>query len=396
MTEPWRKSDVFNSNQPCMHALVIGTSYYTYLPQNPGDPPPDGVRETLGLGQATTPASSALTFARWLESDYYNPDAPMGSIRLLVSPSQEEKDQHTALANSESTVLNANTNNVKSALRAWKQDCERNRDNVAVFFVSGHGVNITKDDSIVLLEDFGNPVENILGCAMDIGGIWRGMSNNRAAKTQFYFVDACRIKPSAFKKYEHTPAGVTLDSEETTKVEAAPIYYAAAPSSFALGEPGRGTLFCQALLDCFKLHGVEAPDSNGRWVVTTSSLKNALEQRVSAIAESHDEEQVFDSGGRMRNRIFHVLREPPYVPLHISLIPENASQFAKAKLWDGYEPNNVIFDEAQFTPSLDTQIPGGLWVLSISIPNDVSDYQSKDSLPVAAFPPDGWSKEIKV
>ncbi|MBA7687918.1 hypothetical protein ES703_96392 [subsurface metagenome] len=370
-----------------MHALVIGTSYYTYLPQNPGDPPPDGVRETLGLGQATTPASSALAFARWLETEYHNPAAPMGSIRLLVSPSQEEKGRQDALANPEDTVLSSNTTNVKAALRVCKLDCEKNRDNAAVFYVAGHGIMLSKDDSIVLLEDFGDPVENVLGCAMDIGAIWRGMSSQLIAKTQFYFVDACRIKPDVFSDYETNPVGVTLDVTEGGTAAVAPIFFGSAPRSFALGEPGRGTLFCQALLDCFALHGVKGPDNHERWTVTTASLLESLDKRVAELAAAYHEEQKAFPGGTPANEVFHVLPGPPEVPLHISLKPNKAYEFARAKLWDGLT-DEVVFNDVEFTPCLDRKVPGGTYVLSVKIQEGAAKYKGKDSVPVAAFPPE--------
>lgn len=394
MTKPWRKTGAYDSGDRCTHALVIGTSYYSYLPQNPGDPVPDDGRVTLGLEQATTPASSALALARWLETDYCNPDAPLGSIRLLVSPSREEKEQHDALATPEATVLCATTANVKAALRAWKHDCEKNRDHVAVFYAAGHGIQLSKDDSIVLLEDFADPSENVLGCAMDIGAIWRGMSNESAAKTQFYFVDACRIKPGVFRRYEHTPVGVTLDVEERGSAEAAPIFFSAAPRSFALGEPGRGTLFCQALLDCFALHGVNGPDEDDRWTVTTSSLLKSLPLRVAELAAEYREEQNAVLGGLAVEEVFHVLPQPPKVPLHISLKPQEASQFARAKLWDGLT-QEVIFENVGFTPSLDCKVPGGAYVLSVTIQADIAEYQSRGPVSVVAFPPE-CNKKVPV
>ena len=394
MTQPWRKTVAYDSGQRCMHALVIGTSYYSYLPQNPDDPAPDGVRETLGLSQATTPASSALAFARWLETEYHNPDAPLGSIRLLVSPSQEEKGRQDALANPEASVLSTTTANVKAALRAWKLDCEKNRDNVAVFYVAGHGIQLSKDDSIVLLQDFGDPIENVLGCAMDIGAIWRGMSNQHAAKTQFYFVDACRIKPELFSRYESTPVGVTLDVDGGGTVEVAPIFFSSAPRSYALGEPGRGTLFCQALLDCFALHGVEGPDRAERWTVTTTSLLKSLRTRVADLAAAYGEEQKTVPGGMPVDEVFHVLPGPPEVPLHISLKPKKACQFARAKLWDGLT-DKVVFNDVEFTPCLDRKVPSGTYVLAVQIQEDAAKYKGKASVPVAAFPPE-CSMEIPV
>lgn len=388
MTDLWWKTDQYEVDTPCTHALVIGTSYYSNLPLRNDDTVPDDGRVTLGLGQATTPATSALLFAQWLREEYNNTDTPLGSIRLLLSPSEEEQQIHGTLANPDPTIQTTTRANVKSAIRSWKRDCEKNRDHVAILYVAGHGVQLSKDDSIVLLEDFADPNENILHCAIDIGSIWRGMRNERAALTQFYFVDACRIKPSTFQQYANAPVGVTLDEEEHGTVKAAPIFFSAAARSYALGEPGKGTLFLQALLDCLSLYAVEAPDQDGRWSVTTSSLLKRLPPQVSALARSFGEEQTTVPGGLPVDVIFHVLPGPPNIPLTVDLNPEKAADYALAKIWQrrGRE-EKILFENAKFEPRLERDIPGGKYILAVSFPDDVQQYQGTNAEAVIAFPP---------
>ena len=69
---------------------------------------------------------------------------------------------------------------------------------------------------------------------VDIRTVWEAMFNDVAPKTQFYFVDACRIKPELFQKYTNTPAGVTLDVIDAGAAESSTIFYSAATRSFAL------------------------------------------------------------------------------------------------------------------------------------------------------------------
>jgi hypothetical protein len=71
-----------------MHALVVGCSQYEFLTED-GSPGPGG-RETFGLRQVKTPATCAFRFARWLDSSYRNPSAPLGTVRLFRSPSPFE------------------------------------------------------------------------------------------------------------------------------------------------------------------------------------------------------------------------------------------------------------------------------------------------------------------
>jgi len=386
MAEPWYKTPAYDSNKPCTHALIIGTSYYRYLPQNPGDPIPAGVRETLGLEQATTPASSALAFAKWLKNSYINHDTPLGSIRMVLSPSLQEAARDPDLANLPTNVLPATTANVEAALIDWKQDCEKSRDHMGIFYASGHGIQLNKEDGIVLLEDFGDPNKvNVLAGAMDIISIWRGMSSANAAKNQFYFVDACRIKPELFDKYNSAPVGVCLDESENGTAEVAPIFFSATSRGYALAVPTSLTLFCQAMFDSFKLYGVNPPDKNRRWTVTTTSLIKSIKVRVAELAANYGDEQKTIVGGLCNEVVFHVLDKPPEVPLHVSLSPVGAQQYARATLRDGLT-TKPVFENVSFAPYIDNVVPGGEYILNINIHTTAPAYNDVIS-PVAAFPP---------
>ncbi|HET6478699.1 MAG TPA: hypothetical protein VFG35_01480 [Actinoplanes sp.] len=64
------------------HALVIGVSAYDHLPSVGAGP--------FGLSQLGSTAIGAYRFAVWLRDHYRNPDAPLATIRLLLSPSAAE------------------------------------------------------------------------------------------------------------------------------------------------------------------------------------------------------------------------------------------------------------------------------------------------------------------
>jgi hypothetical protein len=65
------------------HALVIGTSYYRFLPQTDEEASPTD-RETFGLRQTKTPATSAWRFANWLKRLVQQPG---GAPRHRAPPS---------------------------------------------------------------------------------------------------------------------------------------------------------------------------------------------------------------------------------------------------------------------------------------------------------------------
>src|SRR3954447_25679412 len=91
MAGAWvERREVLAGGRSCTHALVIGVSAYEYLTGAPAglDIP---VSDTFGLGQLRSAAASAWAFASWLADAQPPPGPPLGTIRLLLSPSAEEE-----------------------------------------------------------------------------------------------------------------------------------------------------------------------------------------------------------------------------------------------------------------------------------------------------------------
>src|SRR5438128_1410514 len=78
---------------PGTHALIVGVSDYEYLP-TPGIL---GEPRTFGLKKLASPALSAYKIFDWLMKNHADLPKPLASARLLVSPSQAEKDAEPAL-----------------------------------------------------------------------------------------------------------------------------------------------------------------------------------------------------------------------------------------------------------------------------------------------------------
>ena len=85
MVDPsvWHRTDA-DIGRPATHALVIGTSWYDNLPEDPLLTGP------LGLSQLDCAAMAAYSIASWLKAEYHNLEAPLATIRLLLSPSPSE------------------------------------------------------------------------------------------------------------------------------------------------------------------------------------------------------------------------------------------------------------------------------------------------------------------
>jgi hypothetical protein len=389
---PWLERRPQGGGKARTHALVIGVSYYQFLPQRGTDPSPAD-RETFGLRQARTPATSAWKFAQWLKRSYGNPAAPLGSVRLLVSPSQWERENVRGLDALPVEVLPGTRENVVEAVDAWHDAADGDTGNVAILYVSGHGIQLSKDEGgIVLLEDFAKRKNAPLDHSLDVGAIRKGMAGETMAQQQFYFVDACEVRPPQAANWQSLGTGVTLRNPFEGAVHCSPVYFSAAPSTEALGRAGDGTLFIQALLDCLALGAVDDHvHENDTWVVTTLTLSQALLPRVTELAQRFNSQQVSTVGGQMADVIFHVLRRRPRVPLTLELHPVEAAKCARGRLWDGIGPAS-IFENKRLGPTLTKTVPAGKYVLTVSIEPPTPPYRPLQALPVVALPPAGFER----
>jgi hypothetical protein len=390
MSSVWHEIDGDAAAGGRTHALVIGTSFYRHLPKR-GEPRPAD-RETFGLFQVTTPATAAFRFAEWLRDSYRNPAAPFGTVRLLVSPSDAEKQATPELAALD--VPPATRGDVETALQEWRGACDGNPDNVAILYAAGHGIQISKDEGgIVLLEDFATFPNSELNHALHVGKVKQGMAGEQMAQSQFYFVDACEVRPEVLGRWQSLGDPIGLGAPVSGAPRCSAVYYSAAPDTTAFGDPGRGTLFGQALLDCMASQAVEL-DNAGSWAVTSTSLIHALATRVDELAAAHGQRQTAVAGGLLSRVTLHEPAEPPTVPLVISVEPEAAAACAFARLFDGMT-DRTIFDRQAFTPRIEQSVPAGLWSLSVTIDPDTPPFRSRPAVAVFARPP-GTATPVKV
>jgi hypothetical protein len=389
----WEEWDVAG---PATHALVIGVSQYDHLPEKPGDPSPtDPARTTYGLGQAKTPATGALNFAKWMRDVHNMPDAPKASIRLLLSPSQFELERVEGMDDLGPDVLPATRANVRAALDAWQAACATDDGNVAILYAGGHGIELTKDEGgIVLLQDFGESPGSPLDNSLDVARVRNGMAGHPMAQRQFYFVDACRVPPKEVGAIDTQGAGLVLQSPSKGAPECSPIYFSAAPTTEAFGQELAGTVFAQALIDCLERLGVDARDDEGRWYCSTTGLIRGLEERVREIADELGVEQTTVPGGTPAPRAMHVLTEPPEVLLEISVWPDAAAPRCTASL---REPGRApLLDDGRFDPVLRCQVPAASYRLDVRVDPAEPPYRSVDGWPAPALPPRPYPVRVEL
>ena len=200
-------------------------------------------------------------------------------MRLLASPSPEEQADNPDLGQFEP----ATAANVTKALQAWRKDACRSDEEVTLFYFAGHGLQLSAPNTLLLFADFlgGNAM---LDHAMEVNTIYNGMEVSKyvqtIARTQFYFIDSCRVGSDVFSQIEIKGTCTPWDVYITSPIirDAAPIFYATGP-----GEPAKtlatfgATKFAKRLLRCLKGDGAERV-GNGAWAVTIESLIHALKK----------------------------------------------------------------------------------------------------------------------
>ncbi|HWF08087.1 MAG TPA: caspase family protein [Bryobacteraceae bacterium] len=349
-----RREELKDSKAPGRtHALVIGTSLYRWLPK--GDAaPPDPERKTLGLSQVDISATSALLFANWLRDHFQNPDAPLATIMLFITPSDNEIANVAGMKDVAADFIGTTRGKIMGALTEWSKLCRGNPAGVAVLYASGHGIQIpgSKEDAFILLEDFADD-PMIFNYSIDVGSNRRAMVGPDMPQNQLYFADACRLPPNTPLLGLGTGAALPYDPSVPDK-RSAPIYYSALSNTKALGVIRKGTFFMQALIECLNSLALSGPNKKSaiplerdKWHVSVPELLSPLDQRVKELAIAKSQElaarginvdfpdQGVTMGGEARAAVFHALSDAPKVKLTLEVDPDSMAANAKAALWAG-------------------------------------------------------------
>lgn len=186
MPEPGR--DLFHGpsdSGPALHALIIGAGEYPFLP--------GGVRYRVGDGplwegmtQLTSPPRSALAFAQWLVNGKRGRwTVPVGSVDLLLScPPGDRFTESIPAASLDPTI-----ENIRDAFQAWTARCATHRDNIALLYFCGHGLQ--GDGQYLLASDFNRYSAAPFTQAFDFDETRLALQQT-GPRTQLYVVDACR------------------------------------------------------------------------------------------------------------------------------------------------------------------------------------------------------------
>ena len=380
-------------DNPGVHALVIGVSSYPFLT--------DGARAVAkpwGMGQLTSTAASAFKMFEWLKRTSAQLPVPLATCRVLLSPSSREP--HLIGAADEATVAN-----VLSAANDWRNDASTNRDNVTFFYFAGHGVQRTKEDAVMCLRDFLEPLGSSLRNAIDLATVRAGMSPSATrediARTQFYFVDACRVRPSELSAFEPLETTAVFNKDLSGEDDrCSPIFYASVSNHAAAAIPGQQTLFNQALIECLEGDAGDSlgddPQGDPMWGVSVGGLNRGLTKKVDLLNRRLGGDQILTTGGQFSDATIRRLDGPPLVDVTLAVDPDDAAQFSALRVVA--DANTVAVTQ---TPPLaphphTCRLPAGIYSIQLSFarPPSPANFVDCQRFKVAVAPRSDWKVKV--
>jgi hypothetical protein len=261
-----------------------------------------------------------------------------GSVEVLLSPTEAELPTTREAVGD---VPRATRDNVETALEEWAALCDLDPDDVAVLYLAGHGTDLFFGGGYLLLEGHGK-AGGALAHALNIDFVQRAMSARRA-RTNFYFVDACRFPIRGHREGVGTSGveGMTARTDDPRVRTAYKVFYGAAPDQSAWTLPEdevleHGTVFAKVLIRALNTDAADL-DDEGRLCVDadrlTAGLARGVEAEARAMAQEYGKAIAGSAEGVGTSGYvpFHWPKRVP-VELEIELDPATAAAEAEALL----------------------------------------------------------------
>jgi hypothetical protein len=379
------------AGEPALHALIIGVSEYPHLIG--GSTP---VADHWNMGQLTSTASTAAMIAEWLQDPATRLARPLGTLRLLLSPAASEG--HLAGRADPATLAN-----VIAEAVAWRQDASADRDGHTFFYFAGHGIQRTKEDAVFCLHDFRQPPFGALHNTIDLATLHGGMSpapkHDDIARTQFYFIDACRVQPQEEQNFAPRNTSAVFDRALGGQDDRrSPVFYSSISNTAANAVPGQQTLFSIALLDCLKGAGADSfgEDDLGSdiWGVSVNSLDRAMKVKIDELNREHQADQTYTQGGAFTDAPLCMLPSPPLVDLELSIDPV-AARLAGALHIKNSDNSTRLQQPPPVTPHpVKQKIPAGLYSIEVSFNQQPPPFATFMQLKKAQAPRARWKVTV--
>lgn len=347
--------------EPAMHVLIAGVSDYAALPVAGESPAAGG----YGMRRLSSTSVTAYLILDWLlrAAEENRLSRPLGTIRLLLSPTASEvaaierrRDNYRLPTLGELRATRCDVQGFQDAARAWRVSARGTCRGATFFYFSGHGIQLSRNNQILLLDTFGGPGP-LSRHGVDVSSMYYGMAPSKdypglgdldsagpdIARTQFYFVDACRSTPSQLLTVAEGAASAVFDNKITDAPDnrCAPIFYATFPGANAAAISGEQTVYSIALLRCLAGEAAQAPDEDAdedasdsrtaeKWHVSSLSLHTALPERIKEVCGAHGGSQSVRADGFGEDAVLCYLDDRPDVPYQVTVDPE--SEYARTRI----------------------------------------------------------------
>lgn len=362
-----------NGANPQTHAFIVGIGYYPYL--TGGAQAIEQTKPGLdSLKQLTSPPHSALAFYEALK-ELANANAlpnPLGSIELIISDFPGSKTVPAGLQTEAGTKAN-----IKKAYRAWKDRCLENKDNTALFFFCGHGIE--DGDHYLLTEEFGE--DPVLP--------WEGAFNfdrarlalNQAdVKTQLFFVDACRKMPIGMLEEDAKFGDIDAPTRIAKGCSELLVIKAAAPNEGSYSKKDEATFFTNALIKALK--GAVSRKISGKWLVTSAGIT----ENIHKLLEAEKSEEGYQARCDCYSRVSMTITkwdQPSERKLTVICDPQPALEHAVLSCIDaqsGKQKNR----HPPIPETWEIEIPAGIYNLKADFPE--ANYRNAENLVIVDLP----------
>jgi hypothetical protein len=267
--------------------------------------------------------------AEALQSQELDWQVPVGTIDLLVSTAPEDPDPASDGVQFEPAARGA----IQAAFDAWWDRCNADEENVAFFYVAGHGLEGL--DQIVLASDFGQSANQPWLHAFNVEETRRALTANKA-QTQVFLVDACREVTTSNVEVPNAPAPAlrspTMRQPDNCVYDLT--IMATSRTRKAYGPPRQPSYFASAFVA--GLAGGAGVKRDGEWWITTGKLA----ERFYTLMDLAGADTNIQKPMPLAPRTFQLarLRAAPPARLQLSCRPDEATLLADLAWQQGAEP----------------------------------------------------------
>lgn len=301
------------SEGPGTHVFIVGVGRYDHLR--------DGRKKLIdrhgGMGQLTSSPVSAAAMLKWCDTALYNPRAPLRSIEAIISVA-DGSAEYVGQDGAVTPIEDASFKNFEGAAKAWFDRANSHPDNVAIFYFCGHGLGDGMSTQL-LPSNYGESARPMRD-AINFNGFRMAMHACQA-KSQIFFIDACRVVDSALLIDPNNlgESGLGVVNPMRTHRGSNPVFFAARNGGQAFGDPGQVSDFTKALLSALTKHGVRR-NRYQEWAVTPQVLQQAIAALMDDSSGANPCEVDGISGLGFE---LHVLQTAPEFLIRVSVDPSH-------------------------------------------------------------------------